>query len=361
MSKITLMAGTQKGAFLMTSDEGRKNWKLSEPLFKGWSVFDMVRDERNGATLHAAVNHFIYGPGIHISRDSGQTWRQVEHSPQYGEKSPHKLNNIWCVVPGRPSEPDTLYAGVDEAGLFVTRDGGQHWEEVSGLSNHPTRSEWVPGNGGLCCHSIVLDPDNEKRMWVGISAVGVFCTQDGGASWEVANDGLEIIIESETHKCIGSCVHSLIGDPRNPDRLFQQNHRGVYRSLDGAKSWQRIEQGIPNIFGFPMAMSPRDSNTLFIVPQESEEFRFAPGGQPGVSRTTNGGDSWQVLRDGLPEQAFIGVLRQAMATDTCDETGVYFGTTTGQIFHSRDTGEHWEALPFLLPRIQSLSVVMDED
>jgi len=360
MSRVTVLVGTQKGAFFLSSDEGRKNWQLSEPMMKGWSVFDVQYDQRRTPKLFAAVGHFVYGPTVHISEDFGKTWQQVEDSPKYGTESPHKLNNIWSVTPGRAAEPDTLYAGVDEAGLFVSRDGGEHWEELSGLSGHPSRAEWHPGAGGLCCHSILLDPNDLNRMWVGISAVGVFRSEDGGKSWETSNDGLPIAIEGKTKKDIGTCVHHMVLDPQNPDRLFQQNHQGVFRSLDGAKTWERIENGIPHNFGFPMVLLPNDPDTVLIVPQEKDEFRFAAEGRPAVYRTRDGGNSWEPLRDGLPENAYVGVLRQAMTVDSCETSGVYFGTSSGQIYYSRDTGEHWEPMPCILPRIQSLSVVVQE-
>lgn len=358
MAEISLLVGTQKGAFILSSDKKREKWDVKGPLMKGWTVFDLVHDARTTPRLYAGVGSYVYGPTVHTSDDFGETWQQVEHSPQYSEDSGFKLNNVWTVVPGRESEPETLYAGVDEAGLFVSRDRGMHWEEVSGLTSHPSRKEWFPGAGGLCCHSICLDPDNENRMWVGISAVGVFRTDDGGKTWEASNDGLNIIAEGEVNKEIGTCVHRMLVDPKNPERLFQQNHQGVFRSLNGGKKWERIENGVPSQFGFPMVMLPNDSNTLFIFPQEKDEFRMAEGGKPAVYRTTNGGDSWEALRNGLPEDAFVSVLRQAMAVDGCDEPGVYVGTTSGQIFYSRDAGDHWQEMPVVVPRIQSLNVVM---
>ncbi|MFA6242815.1 MAG: hypothetical protein WC655_17885 [Candidatus Hydrogenedentales bacterium] len=358
MAQILLMVGTQKGAFMISSDERRTTWEVRGPLLKGWSVFDIALDQRGTPAMYAGVGHFVYGPAVHISHDLGKTWQQVEDAPKY--ESTHKLSNVWCIEPGRSNEPGVLYAGVDEAGIFVSRDSGLHWEELPGLSNHPTRDEWSPGAGGLCCHSILLDPRDINRMWVGISAVGVFRTDDAGKTWMSSNDGLEIVCAGETHKDIGTCVHHMVIDPRNPDRLFQQNHRGLFRSLNGGDTWERIENGIPNNFGFPMVMLPNDSATLYIVPQESDEFRFAADGRLTVYRTTNGGNSWHPLRNGLPFNAYVGVLRQAMAADSCDEPGVYFGTTGGQIFYSRDGGGKWEAMSCALPRINSVRVAVIE-
>jgi photosystem II stability/assembly factor-like uncharacterized protein len=360
MAKIILMAGTEKGAFLLQSDTRREKWEIKGPILKGWKIFDLQLDSRKQPVMYAAVNHFVYGAGIHISRDLGKTWRQLENGPRYDRESQSKLKDIWCIVPGPADEPDVLYAGVAEAGLFISRDGGRRWEELKGLSEHRTRSEWEGGLGGLCCHTVLLDPANKNRMWVAISAVGVFRSDDGGKTWNVKNDGLVFAVEAKTHKEIGSCVHRLVLDPLNPDRLYQQNHRGVFRSSNGGDSWKKIEKGLPANFGFPMVMSPHNTQTLFIVPQESDEYRFAKDGKLAVYRTTDGGDSWHPLRKGLPDNSYTGVMRQAMAADTLEQCGVYFGTSGGQIFYSRDNGEAWHAMPCHLPRILSLSTAMIE-
>ena len=360
MSKTLLMIGTQKGGFLLWSDQDRKEWSMEGPLLKGWEVRDLQLDIRKEPTIFAAVGSYVYGPCIHTSKDMGKSWRQIEHGPKYNSGSNHKLNTIWCVVPGLRDDPDTLYAGVDEAGLFRSNDGGFHWQELKGLSEHKTREEWTPGAGGLCCHSVLIDPNNRERLWVGISAVGVFRTDDGGKTWDTKNNGLTIIVESEKSKEIGSCVHRLLLDPRNPDHLYQQNHRGVFRSTDGADSWERIEKGLSTNFGFPMVMHPEKSNILFIIPQESDEYRFPKNGKLTVFRTTDSGSSWHPLNDGLPENSYAGVLRQAMAVDGCRECGVYFGTSGGQLYYSRDNGERWHTFPYNFPRIMSVSATVLE-
>ena len=358
MSAVTLLVGTKKGAFLLRSDAGREEWKLEGPLFKGWEVFELVADPRLPNKWMAATGHFIYGSCVQISDNEGKDWKQIERSPSYSEESGFKLNNIWCIHPSVNDEPGVYYAGVDEAGIFRSEDGGESWEELNALAGHETRREWMPGAGGLCCHTIQIDPVDPNRLWTGISAVGVFRSDDRGKSWNLKNTGLNIISPTEGTPDVGSCVHSLALDPANSNRLFQQNHRGVYRSTNGGDSWESIENGLKEQqFGFPIAIDPKDPDTVFIVPQESDEFRHATDGKLTVCRTTDGGESWHPLREGLPDDCFTGVLRKAMCTDNCAETGVYFGSANGQIYHTRNAGEEWHELPFTLPRIFSLSAI----
>ncbi len=360
MSRVLVMAGTAKGAFFCWSDESRREWRVEGPLLKGWEVNDLRVDLRGGEpVIWAAVGSYVYGPTVRVSRDLGRTWTQIEKGPAYAEDAGRKLERVWTVVPGRTGEPGTLWAGVAEAGLFVSRDGGESWSEVPGLNEHPTRPSWSPGAGGLCCHTILLDPANPARSWVGISAVGVFRSDDGGATWQVKNEGLPIAVPSKEHPEVGSCVHKMVVAPDDPSRLYQQNHQGVFRSLDAGDTWQRIEEGLPGIFGFPMVMHPGDSRTLYILPLESDEYRFFPGGAAAVYRSRDGGDSWQRLAAGLPaENGWTGVLRGAMAADGLGPCGVYFGTAGGQIFASADEGESWRALPVLLPRIASIGAAV---
>jgi hypothetical protein len=359
MSRILVMAGTGKGAFFWWSDERRRSWRLEGPLLKGWEVNDLVVDLRGGEpVVWAAVGHYVYGATVQRSRDLGRTWTQIEDGPRYAEEAGRKLERIWRVQPGRADEPDELWAGVAEAGLFVSRDGGESWREVAGLNDHPTRPSWQPGAGGLCCHTILLDPADRRRMWVAISAVGAFRSDDGGATWQVRNQGLPIAVPAEAHPEVGSCVHKMVVAPDDPRRLYQQNHQGVLRSADAGDTWERIEDGLPSRFGFPMVMHPADSRTLYILPLESDEYRFFPGGAMAVYRSRDGGDSWQPLATGLPADGYTGVLRNAMAVDALDPCGVYFGTSGGQLFASADEGESWHALPGLVPRISCVSVAV---
>ena len=361
MSAVNLLIGTKKGAFVARSDAARETWTLEGPLFKGWEVFELTGDPRKPGRWLAATGHFIYGSCVQVSDNEGKDWKQIEKSPAYGDGATNKLNNIWCIHPSVAEEPGVYYAGVDEAGIFRSEDGGTSWEELNALSGHESRAEWMEGAGGLCCHSVQIDPANPSRLWAGISAVGVFRSDDRGKTWQVRNDGLNIICPGETQKEIGSCVHSLALDPNDSTRLFQQNHRGVYRSTDGGDSWQQIENGLKeNQFGFPIAMDPNDSDVVFTIPQESDEFRHAEGGKLAVCRTTDGGESWQTARNGLPDHCYTGVLRKAMCTDSCAEAGVYFGSANGQVYYSLNGGDEWHTLPFTLPRIFSLSAITIE-
>lgn len=358
MDSALLFAGTEKGLFILKSDSDRNDWSIEGPLLKGWKIFDCKLDRRTDPTLYAAVGHFIYGPCIHISRDLGKTWHQVENGPQYGKDSQFKLNSIWTIVPGSKKNPNRIYAGVDEGGLFISEDKGSSWQELTGLSGHETRSEWIPGAGGLCCHSILIDSENPERIWTGISAVGVFRSEDGGSTWTPKNSGIEQAIKGEEHKDIGFCVHSMTADPKNPNKLYQQNHKGVYRSSNGGDSWERIENGLPGSFGFPIAIHPHKPETLFTIPLESDEYRMPPNGDLKVYKTDNSGGSWIPLSKGLPTHCFASVMRQALALDNLDPCGIYFGTTGGQVFSSNDEGATWNQIPCQLPRINSLSVAL---
>ncbi len=249
-----------------------------------------------------------------------------------------------------------FYAGVDEAGLFVSRDGGVRWQPVPGLNDHETRSAWCPGAGGLCAHSVLFDSQNPQRVWCGISAVGVFRSDDGGETWQAKNVGVPVILEDEKHKEIGFCVHGLAQDPENADRIYRQDHQGMYRSSNGGDSWEKNEAGLVSGFGFPIAID-RPTRTLFAVPLESDECRLPVDGKFRVYRSRDEGDSWEPLSNGLPQKlAYMGVLRRALTTDHLDPGGVYVGTTSGTVHVSHDLGDSWQALPCTLPRILNVSV-----
>jgi hypothetical protein len=362
MSEVVVMVGTRKGAFFCRSDANRRQWKVEGPHFKGWDVGYLQLDTRSEPTLYAGVGHFVYGPSIQISKDFGATWTQVENSPRYAADAGREVQRIWCIEPGRGDQPQRLYAGVDEAGLFVTDDGGLHWKEVPGLNDHPTRPGWSPGAGGLCCHRVVVDEEKPGRLWVGISAVGVFRSDDDGESWAACNQGAPIVVPSQEFPGIGSCVHSLVrpgGRQSASEVLFQQNHRGVFRSDDGATTWKEKQQGLPSTFGFPMVAHPREPKTLFTVPLESDEYRTPTDGHLEVYRTVDGGDSWQPVGTGLPEGGcYTAVLRHAFDADGLDPLGLYLGTTGGRLHYSADGGETWDAMPCSLPRIQSVKAVV---
>ena len=358
MSTVRLFAGTRKGLFILEADEDRERWTVEGPRLAGWEVQGVCHDDRDGDRLFAGVGHVAYGPTVHRSDDGGVTWEQVERSPAYPEAADREVTRVWTVVPGHDDDPDVLYAGVAEAGLFVSRDGGDTWSEVEGLAAHETRPRWQPGAGGLCCHSVLVHPDDPDRLWVGVSAVGVLRTDDGGASWSLCNAGLEVAAPDERHDGLGSCVHRLVQDPTDPDRLYQQNHRGVYRSTDAGDTWERLDDGLPSTFGFPLVLHPRDPETLYVFPLESDERRLAPDGRPAVYRSTDAGETWEARDEGFPTDSWVTVLRHAMAVDDLEPAGVYVGTTGGRVFHSADAGDTWAAVDCHLPRVSGLAAVV---
>jgi len=345
---VTVVVGTSKGGFVYRSQD-RRTWSIEGPLFKGWKVTAVGRDLEGGWLL--ATASVVYGAAIQRSKD-GVAWRQVEKGPRYSEASGFKMNQIWTFA--RAGE--VLFAGVDEAGLFASRDGGESWSLVEGLTSHPTRSRWFPGNGGLCAHVVLSDPEDPRRLWCGISAVGVFRSEDGGESWQPKNRGVPLILEDAEDKEIGYCVHGLAQDPGDPASIWRQDHVGVFRTRDGGDSWERIEKGLPSGFGFPIAIDRR-TKSLFVVPMEADQYRFAAGEKLRVFRSRDEGDSWEPLGRGLPsEHAFTGVLRSALAADSLDPCGLYLGTTSGTVHASADGGESWRALPGLLPRVLTVAV-----
>ncbi|HEX8598981.1 MAG TPA: exo-alpha-sialidase [Chloroflexia bacterium] len=358
-SAVTVLVGTTKGAFFFHSDGARQNWEMTGPHLDGWEIYSLcgVNGEgRGGDRIFAGTSHFVYGPTIRVSDDMGANWTQVEAGPRYSQESGFKLNRIWQIVPGhtdQPGQPGTLYAGVDEAGLFTSCDGGITWDEVTGLTGHPSREDWGPGNGGLCLHTILVDPDNARRMWVGISAVGVFRTQDGGETWQICNNGLPQVATGIRNHDVGRCVHKLVLDPGDSNTLYCQFHGGVFKSTDAADSWQPIENGLPGNFGFPMGITGRGD--LFVIPLESDMQRHMKDGRLRVYRSQDRGENWEVTEHGLPEQPhYVGVLRDALAVDSMEPAGVYFGTSMGELFYSADAGESWSRLPGQFPRITSI-------
>lgn len=351
---LVLLIGTVKGVFLYRSDERRETWELTGPHLGGWEIFSVCGDPRRARIL-AGTGHFEYGATIRISEDQGATWRGVTRDPRLAEGTPGELKHLWQLVPGHSSEPGTWYAGVDDAALFVSRDDGDTWDELTGLTRHPTRPRWVGGFGGLCLHSIVVDPTNPRRLWVGISAVGVFRSEDAGETWQLCNHGLpNVAPEFIKDADMGRCVHKLAADPVRPGGLVMQFHGGVYRSDDAADTWTKISAGLPHDFGFPLAVTRRD---LFVVPLLADSNRVVPDGALKVWRSRDRGRTWRALTDGLPQKEhYVGVLRDAMTADTLEPAGVYLGTTGGELFYSRDDGDTWQKLPAQLPRITTLKV-----
>lgn len=355
---ISLLVGTEKGVFGLDADRRRERWSLREPVHAGWQGYALFADTRAPRpVVYLGLSSPVYGTHLQRSDDCGRTWTPIEGSPRFPAGSPRRLRQIWTI--GAGPRPGTLWAGVADAALFASADGGATWEMNEALESHPTREEWTPGGGGLCLHTILQDAQNPDRVFAGISAVGIFRSDDGGRSWAVKNQGVQAADSTEKVKYteIRRCVHKFVQDPADPGRLYQQNHTGVYRSLDAGDTWERIEGGLPSGFGFPMVMHPHRPRTLFVVPQESDEVRVFPGGRPGVYRTDDGGDRWVRTHVGIEEPSYGGVLRNAMTADAEDEAGIYFGTTGGEVYATYDLGERWHRLPGRFPRVESLVTV----
>jgi len=350
---VLLMVGTVKGAFLLRSSSDRARWDVAGPYFHGQAIYSLAYDGRKGRHRLWASTHSYWGTYLRLSDDFGKIWTNpLEANVKFPADSGTSLKNIWQVCLGPPDEPDMIYCGVEPAALFKSQDAGETWSLVHGLFDHPHRPRWVPGNGGLCLHTILLDPAKSGRIWVGISAAGVYRTDDGGCTWQARNVGLRLVAAPEKYPEFGQCVHKFALHPARPERLFLQNHWGLYRSDDGAESWKDMANGVPSDFGFAIVMHPHNPDCVYILPVESDEFRCAPDGRLRVYRTRNAGASWEPLMRGLPQKgAYETVLRDGMAVDTLDPHGLYFGTRSGQLYGSSDEGKNWKKILEGLPAV----------
>lgn len=355
--RVMVLVGTRKGAFILDGDRDRRAWRLRGPLCDGWPVHDVSWDERR-RTLYAGAGSPWYGPAVWRSDDLGETWTHSSDGLSYGDEGP-AIPTVWNVTPSAAG----VLAGVEPAGLFQSGDGGRTWAHVAALREHPTRPAWQPGNGGLILHSIVVDPADPKRQWVGISAVGVFQSEDGGATWELRNKGVRADFDPNPDPEFGQCVHKVFLAAGERDVLYQQNHCGVYRSENGGRTWTEITRGLPSQFGFPMVGHPRDAATAWVIPlTDADQGRYMPDAAAAVWRTRDRGASWTRLSDGLPqENAYLGVLREAMAVDPLDPVGIYFGTSSGEVYASADEGASWQRIASHLPDVWSVDVAVVED
>ena len=358
-----LLVGTTKGAFILQSNAQRKRWKVGGPYFHGQAVYTMAYDGRMGQHRIWAATQSIWGTQLRSTDDFGKSWTNPQEAAiRFPSESGVSLKNIWQITLGRPDEPNVLYCGVEPAALFESRDSGETWSLVRGLFDHPHRHRWMPGNGGLALHTIVLDPTDSNRMYVAISAGGVYRTDDGGNSWTPQNRGIRVMFMPNKYPEFGQCVHKIVMHPSRPERLFLQNHWGLYRSDDHGESWSDIANGVPSDFGFAMIMHPRNPDCVYIVPVESDEFRCTCDGRLRIYRTRNAGASWEALARGLPQKgAHETILRDAMTTDSYGQVGIYFGTRSGKLYASNDEGRTWQKIVEGLPPVACIRTAVVED
>jgi len=360
---VALLVGTTKGAFIVRSNRQRRRWEVGGPYFHGHNVYALAYDGREGRHRIWASTQNYWGTFLRSSDDFGKSWTNPQQAPiRFPFDTGTSLKNIWQIALGRREEPDVLYCGVEPAALFESHDAGETWSLNRGLFDHPHRPRWLPGNGGLALHSVVLDPTDPQRMYVAISSGGVYRTSDGGQTWTPQNQGVRVTFMPNKFPEFGQCVHKIALHPSRPERLFLQNHWGVYRSDDSAATWTDIANGLPSDFGFALLLHPGEPDWAYIIPVESDEFRCACEGHLRVYRTRNAGASWEPLTRGLPQKgAYETVLRDALTHDALDPVGIYFGTRSGQLFGSRDEGKSWDKIADGLPSVVCVRVAILED
>ena len=356
MSEVILLVGTRRGLFVARSDADRISWHISEPRLPGREVYHAIIDPRDG-TAWAATSHEVWGAHIHRSTDLGRTWEVMDSAPHYADK--RGLSAIWHLAPGHASEPGTLYAGIEPAGLFVTRDSGRTWQPVTALNEHSTNTGWQPAGGALSLGSIHVDPRDPRVIYCGLTAGGAYRSDDGGGSWKPINQGTRATFLPDPYPDHGQCVHRMVMHRTRPDRIYQQNHCGVYRTDDRGDRWIEITSDLPTEYGYVIALDAHDPDVAYVIPEESSHMRTVVDGRLCVYRTRDAGGSWEPLVEGLPqEHTYVGVLREALATDTMDPAGVYFGTSSGHLFASRDRGDRWTLVAGFLPRILSVTATV---
>jgi photosystem II stability/assembly factor-like uncharacterized protein len=367
MSEVRVLVGTRKGAFVLTADGKRDKWTASGPHFAGWEMYHLKGSPADPNRIYASQSSGWFGQMIQRSDDGGKTWESAGNEFIYaglpgthqwydGTQHPWEFARVWHLEPSL-TDPDTVYAGIEDAALFKSTDGGHTWEELSGLRGHPTGAQWSPGAGGMCLHTIVLDPGNPNRMYVAISAAGAFRSDDAGKSWKPINRGLTSKQIPDPNAEVGHCVHRIAMHRSRPDVLFMQKHWDVMRSDDGGDNWREISGNLPTDFGFPIDVHAHEPDTVYVVPITSDSHHFPPDGKLRVFRSRSGGNEWEPLTKGLPQSdCYVNVLRDAMAVDSLDECGVYFGTTGGQVYVSPDAGNTWKPIVRDLPAVLSVEV-----
>jgi len=368
MSGVRVLVGTRKGAFILTSNEKREEWDVTGPLFAGWEMYHLKGSPVDPNRLFASQCSGWFGQTMQRSDDGGKSWEPVGNEFTYdgvpgthqwydGTQHPWEFARVWHLEPSR-TDPDTVYAGVEDAALFKSTDAGQSWKELSGLRQHSSGHLWAPGAGGMCLHTIIIDPNNEDRMFVAISAAGSFRTEDGGQTWKPINHGLKSEWElPDSDAEVGHCVHNLAMHPSRPDVLFMQKHWDVMRTDDAGENWHEVSGNLPSDFGFPIQVHAHEPDTVYVVPIKSDSEHFPPDGKLRVYRSRSGGNEWEPLTKGLPqEDCYVNVLRDAMAVDSLESCGLYFGTTGGQVYASSDSGDSWAPIVRNLPAVMSVEV-----
>jgi photosystem II stability/assembly factor-like uncharacterized protein len=367
MSSVRVLVGTRKGAFVLTSDGKREDWKVSGPHFTGWEMYHLKGSPVDPNRIYASQSSGWFGQMIQRSDDGGETWEAVGNEFNYegatgthqwydGTQHPWEFKRVWHLEPSL-SDPDTVYAGVEDAAMFKTTDGGKNWHELPGLRNHGTGPRWQPGAGGMCLHTILQHPTNPKRMYIAISAAGAFRTDDEGETWTPINRGLQSEYIPDPNAETGHCVHRIALHPSNPEVLFMQKHWDVMRSDNGGDLWTEVSGNLPTDFGFPIDVHAHEPETIYVVPITSDSHHIPPEGKLRVYRSKTGGNEWEPLTKGLPQSdCYVNILRDAMSVDTLDECGIYFGTTGGQVYVSPNGGDTWKAIVEYLPPVLSVEV-----
>jgi photosystem II stability/assembly factor-like uncharacterized protein len=388
MSSVRVLVGTRKGAFILTSDGKREKWEISGPHFAGWEMYHLKGSPVDPNRIYASQTSAWFGQVIQRSDDGGKTWAVPDggkipgpenftnpapnkfvydtseatgkplttHQFYDGKPHPWEFKRVWHLEPSL-TDPDTVYAGIEDAAIFKSTDGGASWHEMAGLRGHGTGPHWQPGAGGMCLHTIILDPGNPQRMWIAISAAGAFRTDDGGASWKVINKGLYSQYIPEPTAEVGHCVHHIAMNPKRPGLMFMQKHWDVMRSDDAGEQWHEVSGNLPTDFGFAIDVNSNEPETVYVVPIQSDSLHYVHEGKLRVYRSKSGGNEWEALTKGLPQSnCYVNVLRDAMAVDSLDECGVYFGTSGGQVYASNDSGDSWTAVVHDLPAVLSVEV-----
>src|ERR1051326_8613490 len=367
MSSVRVLVGTKKGAFILTSDGKREKWDVAGPHFGGWEIYHLKGSPADQNRIYVSQTSGWFGQTVQRSSDGGKTWEPVGNKFAYegvagthqwhdGTPHPWEFKRVWHFEPSL-NDPDTVYAGVEDAALFRTTDGGKTWEELAGLRKHGTGPHWQPGAGGLCLHTILLEPTNPRRMYIAISAAGAFRTDDGGETWKPINRGLRSNYIPDPEAEIGHCVHHVAKHHSRPDVLFMQKHWDVLRSDNAGDSWQEISGNLPTDFGFVVDVHAHEPETIYVVPIKSDSEHYPLKGRLRVYRSRAGGNEWEALTKGLPQRnCYVNVLRDAMSVDSLEPCGIYFGTTGGQVYASANSGDSWKAIVHDLPAVLSVEV-----